>query len=305
MTTPPDASSHENPAPDPAHTTGNANPSANTSPPSGGTAGDAVAGADGVTYALHSHLARIEFYDAASGNALNPTTLQALDAALETAIAAPQCRVILIHGKGPEFCRGLDFQFVSDHGEAPPPTQFIGTYQKLLRRMVEAPQPVIALIDGAVKAGGVGLATAADIVIATPRTTYTLTEVIFGLVPFNVLPFLLRRVSMAKARYLILTCREVDASEAHRLGLIDELVRDAQAAETALRRLMKQLLRCSPEALAQTKSFSNEIATLSLDDACLAARSALEQWFESPANLAVLRDFQSGTTPPWFAKYKP
>ncbi|MGE0435099.1 MAG: enoyl-CoA hydratase/isomerase family protein [Planctomycetota bacterium] len=253
-----------------------------------------------------SHLARIRFHDAGSHNALNPATLAALEDALAAASANADCRVIVLESGHPtDFCRGLDFGFVAACEEDKLPLEVVAEYQRLLSRIHDAPQPVIALIDGEVRAGGMGLTSAADIVIATARSTFTLTETVFGLVPWNVLPYLLRRVSVAKARWMILTAATLDAAAGREAGLVDEVTADADDSEKAVKRLMKQLLRASPAALAATKSFTSHIAGMTLDDACMAANGALTSWFEESENIDVLRQFLQGEAPPWFAKYRP
>ena len=92
-------------------------------------------------------------------------------------------------------------------------------------------------------AGGVGLVAACDLAVAGPAATFTLSETLWGLLPAMVMPFLVRRVGPQRAFRLTLSAETIDASEAHRIGMVDEL---AENPEVKLRALERRLSRLHP-----------------------------------------------------------
>ncbi|HUX14250.1 MAG TPA: enoyl-CoA hydratase-related protein, partial [Spirochaetia bacterium] len=130
-------------------------------------------------------------------------------------------------------------------------------------------------------------------------------EVRFGLIPANVLPYLLRwRMSPQKARYLVLTARRLSAAEAAGMGLVDEVC-SSETLEKEVRALVKGLLRSSPSAIEAGKRATAEWADLSRNDAIERAVALLESLVNDPVTQADIAGFESGDLPPWFAAYKP
>jgi len=156
-----------------------------------------------------------------------------------------------------------------------------------------------------VKAGGVGLACACDIVVAGEGASFELGEVIFGLIPANVLPYVLSlRMPLQKARYLVLSSRRIPAAEALRLNLVDEVVSEGDA-EHRLREIFKRLLCSSPRALAAAKEFTAELIGKTPAQGAALARGRLLELMRDPSTLAGVRAFQEGELPGWFARFRP
>jgi enoyl-CoA hydratase/carnithine racemase len=121
-----------------------------------------------------------------------------------------------------------------------------------------------------------------------------------------VLPYLLAlRVPPQKARYLVLSSRNIPAPEALRLILVDELLPSAEAAERRLREIFSRLLRSSPQALAQAKDFTAELIGKTPGKAAALARHRLLRLLRDPAALQGVRAFRDGDLPPWFLRFKP
>ena len=163
---------------------------------------------------------------------------------------------------------------------------------------------MVCLVDGEVKAGGVGLAVACDIIVATERATFELGEVIFGLIPANVLPLLTLRVSPQKARSLVLSSRRISAREALHLDLVDDVVPPVDA-EGKVREIFKRLLCSSPHALAAAKEFTAELIGATPAEASALARQRLVELMHDPRTLDGVRAFQEGHTPSWFSRFRP
>jgi enoyl-CoA hydratase/carnithine racemase len=178
-------------------------------------------------------------------------------------------------------------------------------YADLLFAVLTLSLPVVAVIQGEVKAGGVGLASACDAIIGTPAASFEMAEVLFGLVPANVLPFLLGpRLSLQKARYLVLTAKKVEAEEALRLGLLDELVADADLEKKA-KDILKRLLSFSPRALARAKSLTLQLDGRDLWSRLKLTKNALIELLRDPASQQAIEGFLEGNLPPWSLRFKP
>jgi enoyl-CoA hydratase/carnithine racemase len=181
----------------------------------------------------------------------------------------------------------------------------LNNYVKACTSIFESDKPVIALVQGEVKAGGVGLACCCDVVLATPNSSFELGEVLFGLLPANVLPFILgNRVSLQKARYMVLTSKKIAAEEALRIGLIDEIF-PAEKLERGVKNLIKRFLRSSPRALAEGKQFTLEIAHKIPKDVRDTAKEQLLSLIESQEAHKAIAAFNAGDLPAWFSSFKP
>ena len=272
----------------------------------------------GIRYALESNIGLITLADKAGGNRLNDQSLSELQQSLEMAIADPSVRVIVIRaagGPGAPWCLGMDLDklgsSLGQQAQGSPQilregrAMAVRLYGEVLQTISNCDKPVVACIGGPVKAGGVGLAAACDIIVASTSASFELSEVLFGLIPANVLPVLIgRRMSPQRARWLILSAKLLSASEAFSVGLADEIPSD-ENAESAIKGLCKALLRGEPGALAHAKHFIDEIDRLDAETGRVAARTKLLELMERPEVAAALAAFGEGSTPAWFAKVKP
>jgi len=257
-----------------------------------------------VLYDLHSHVARITLNRPDKGNVVNLDNLNLLHDHIERAEADPECRAIVIEGSGGVFSRGMDFGFMLKRSEKEGiDADFGAPYARAVLKIRNAAKPVIAAVDGEVVAGGTGLALSCDIVLATERSRFGLTEVLFGIIPAYVFPLLLERVSLKRARYLVLTSEKLTATDAVTFGLFDRVVADDKL-EKALTATLKRLLFASPDALRTVKTYSDEIFRKRLEDAMKHAADQLSLLLKDPRNTDAIKAFMDGDTMPWVAKYK-
>jgi enoyl-CoA hydratase/carnithine racemase len=190
-------------------------------------------------------------------------------------------------------------------GDAESIRQALDLYGEVLYSLYTSPKPAVCIVDGAVKAGGVGIVSACDIVLSSNQTTFEMGEVLFGLIPANVLPYLLaQRVNPQKARYLVLTAKKLDAEESYRLGLVDELFEDKDF-ERGVRNVLKGLLRSSPAALAEAKRFTHLLLGKDLQEARSMAAREFIKMIGSPEVLRGIEAFSAGELPEWFGRYRP
>lgn len=188
---------------------------------------------------------RLLLYDGEGGRpALTPALVERLLRALEEARDAA---LVTIEGAPDAFCAGLDLS-----GEGASEAQ-VARFAALLQAIERAPCPVLALVDGPAQGGGVGIAAAADLVIASPRASFALPETLLGLIPAAVFPVVARRTGVPRARLLALGAPAISAAEALRVGLADEVALDPEAA---LARHAARFARMDRRAIAAVKALA-------------------------------------------------
>ncbi|MFC0109379.1 enoyl-CoA hydratase/isomerase family protein [Kibdelosporangium aridum] len=183
-----------------------------------------------------------------------PTITGPLIEHIVTTLTEAKARYITVEGEAGAFCEGLDLGRLSDPAEDWAAIHH--SYADMLRALECAACPVVALVDGVALGGGLGLVAAADLVIATPRSTFGLPDVLVGLVPAIALPQLTQRLGVAKARLLALDGGTVDASTALRIGLVDEIADDL---DVAVARHARRWLRTDIRAQHEVKVASAEM----------------------------------------------
>lgn len=249
---------------------------------------------------IEAGVAYVTLTAAETGNAMSERMLDGLSAAISDATSTLSCRAIVISAEGKSFCRGLDLEaaFVDD---SHPDGAFVDSAVECLSMIRNARVPVIACVEGDVTAGGIGLVAACDIVIAAPQAAFMLSEVIVGMMPALVCPFLLRRLSPARVATMALSSRRILAHEARELGLVDEVAEEG--APTALHRQLQRILRSSPDALAQTKQYVNMLASPNFEQQVRAGAAQLRAWVARPGVADGVRAFAEGDVPPWFQRH--
>ena len=235
--------------------------------------------------------------------ALDESGLEALDHTLGLA-AAGTCRVLVIESCAPMFCAGMDLEAVRTT-DAEAQRRGLDLYARCLSQLVQGSFATVALVDGPALGGGVGLAAAADCVLASRAAVFRLPELGLGLIPAMVLPVLRRRLTVAQTRWMALSGRKVDAEDAQRLGLVDTVVDDGDALEAELRRVLKGLLRQSPRAVQTLAEFERSIAGLDLDPALAKGAERTAADLCDPETTAAIDALAEGELPTWFSRYKP
>jgi methylglutaconyl-CoA hydratase len=186
-------------------------------------------------------------------NAISPRMIDDLLAALD-AIEQGPAHIGILTGSGKAFCAGLDLDALRALSTQSSEQNLAESRRmaQMFRRVWSFPKVLIAAVNGAAIAGGCALATLADFTLAVPEATFDYTEVRIGFVPAIVSVFLRRQVGEKIARDLLLTGRLFPAEEAHRLGLVNEVV-PADALLLHARSLATSLLANSPSSLTGTK----------------------------------------------------
>ena len=200
-------------------------------------------------------------------NALNTELLDLLHHSVERADLDADVRVLVIRGAGKDFCAGADLDELLasvDHSEAENESSALrlGT---LFERLRTVPKPVMAMVHGRALAGGAGLATACDLIVAAADAQLGYPEIQRGFAPAMVTALLRRIVGEKVALDLVLTGRILGADEALRVGLVSRVVPAAELERETLA-LAAELARASGTALAFTKRLFYGLDGVSLSD---------------------------------------
>lgn len=256
-----------------------------------------------------SGLALITLNDSAHGNTLTSLRLATLAKALTNAVEDNSVRVILLRSDGPAFCTGMSLLDVpSGQATQRDPREIetnISSYCDCLLKIYAAPKPVVCCVTGDAKAGGVGLAGACDVVIASPGATFQLSEIFLGLIPANVMPFIFSlRLTPQTVRYLVLTGKKLSAQDAFRIQLVNEVF-PAETLERDLRAIMQGLFRASPRAIARAKQFTGMLVGEKMAPSIELAKKSFLEMMRDPEITGAIGDFNNGLTPPWFSRFSP
>lgn len=187
-------------------------------------------------------------------NALNTALIAALKEAFESAATNPSVKVVALRGAGADFCSGMDLGSLSRLADASLAENLedVDSLADLFMLMRRLPQPLVALVKGRALAGGCGLATACDLVLAEESATFGYTETRIGFVPAMVAALLRRSVSEKKAFELIALGDLMTAREAERIGLINRVYAD-EDFEASAALYLNQLAERSASAVQLSK----------------------------------------------------
>lgn len=168
-------------------------------------------------------------------NALGSVHLEALRAAVERASADQEVRVVSLTGAGSAFCAGGDLSSIFGSRRPLDIRRFLNLYMRpLLRAMLECDKPIVAVLNGSVAGAGIGIALAADLIVASERARFVPAFGRIGAMPDSAtLYFLAQNIGLLRAKEMVLRNRELSAREAEALGLYNTVVAHEQLEEAA------------------------------------------------------------------------
>lgn len=241
--------------------------------------------------------------DPERANPLSPKMAVALRVSLENAAVDPAIRAVILTGAGKHFSAGADLEAleqVADGGNAEANLADSRRLENLFAVLLDHSKLTIAAVSGAAIAGGCGLATACDFVVAEPRSRFCYTEVKIGFIPALVSTFLTRRVPGHVARRLLLDPEMLDGRQALALGLADELADEGQALNQAKALALSICRKASPTALAATKGLMNRTVGMGWRDAlAVAAEVNADQRVDPECSRGVRSFLETKDTPDW------
>ncbi len=168
-------------------------------------------------------------------------------------------RVVVLRGSGGHFSAGADLHDMERARlepiahETDPMAGANASFGHVCSAYAKSPLATVAVLEGAVMGGGLGLACCADVAIASRTADFRLPETSLGLIPAQIAPFLVERLGYSEARRIAVTGARFGAEEAYRIGLVHKVCANEAALESALAATLKQILNCAPGAVAGTK----------------------------------------------------
>jgi len=199
-------------------------------------------------------------------NAFDETLIAELDAALGQLDADAAVRVVVLAGRGRNFCAGADLHWMARAAAAAHDEnlQDARRFAALLQRLARMAKPTIARVHGAALGGGLGLAAACDICVAAQDASFAMSEVRLGLIPAVIGPYVVRAIGARQALRYMQTAERIAAPRARELGLVHELA-PAEELDALLERIVAALLAGGPASQASAKALLEAIAAAGTD----------------------------------------
>ena len=252
-----------------------------------------------VHYELADGVATITLDSPANRNALSRQLTSELANHMERAIADPVVRIVLLTATGPTFCSGADLKEQREANQAGVGAG-PGPLAPILEAMWYAPKPIVGRINGAARAGGMGLVAACDIAVGVESATFAVNEVRIGVITADISVLLVRKLSMPVAMELFLTGEAFSGSRAVEIGLLNRAVA-ADALDEAVGHYLGMLRLGAPGALGGAKQLVRDVPAMDIHAGFeeMATRSAV--YFSSPEALEGLTAFAEKRPPGWAA----
>jgi methylglutaconyl-CoA hydratase len=204
-------------------------------------------------------------------NAFNETVIAELTQVFAQLNTNADVRAIVLAGHGKAFCAGADLNWMKkmagySHDENCADAMALAT---MLRTIYECEKPVIARVNGACFAGGMGLVAACDMAVAAQEAEFCLSEVKLGLIPATISPYVIKAMGENAARRYFLTAEKFSAAEAYRIGFVHEIC-PMELLDETVDDLLNALIDNSPNAMREAKRLVRDVSGKAVDDALLA-----------------------------------
>ena len=253
--------------------------------------------------AAHGNVARITLANPDRHNAMGDTLIAAITAAFSDIGYADEVRAIVLAAEGRSFCAGGDLNWMrkaADYSDSENRAD-AAALGEMLRAVNEVRMPVIARVQGPAFGGGVGLLCCCDVVVAVPTAKFALSETRLGLVPGVISPFVLAAIGPRQARRYTLTGEVFDAAEARRIGLVHELVPEAEL-DSRIEALIGNIVKGGPQAVAGAKTLMRQVAGRAMDDDLMHQTSAaIAEARSRPEGREGVQAFLEKRRPSWIA----
>lgn len=239
-------------------------------------------------------LCYLQLYRPEANNTINERLIEECSQVLQLCKAT--VKIVVLEGLPDVFCFGADFQrlqetFESSQGSQQNPEPAYDLWHQL----ATGPYITIAHVRGKANAGGIGFVAACDLVLCEEKTVFSLSELLFGLIPACVLPFLIRRMGFSKTHYMTLMTRPISAKQAHTWGLVDAY--DVNS-DNLLRMHLLRLRRLSKTGILRHKHYMNDLTDF-LRMSKAKALEANQEVFKDPENLEKIARYVKTGKFPW------
>lgn len=245
---------------------------------------------EAVRYRVLGGVATLTMDQPETRNSLTPALLDGLAAGLRLAVADAAVRVVVLTNAGPTFCAGADLRTS--------PREGLDGLAGLLAALIDSPKPVVGRIAGDCMGGGVGLAAACDVSVASAEARLGFTEVRLGVAPAVVSVVCLPKMRRGDALELFLTGRRILAARAAEVGLISRAV-PRQRLDEEVEDIVSQVLDGAPAALAAAKRLVFEMTGRPRGEAFDEAAELSVRLFDSEEAAEGIAAFQEKRRPRW------
>jgi methylglutaconyl-CoA hydratase len=194
-------------------------------------------------------------------NAFDDVLITELTDALGMIARDDNVRVMVLTGAGDVFSAGADLNWMKkvSHYTFDQNLEDALVFARMLEALYRLPKPTIARVNGPCMGGGVGLVSACDIAISIREAKFALREILLGIAPATISPYVLRKIGETHAHDYFLTGRVFDADRAREIGLINEVV-DITDLDLVVNRWVERFHKAGPKAIAVTKELMNRVA---------------------------------------------
>jgi len=221
-----------------------------------------------IKFELDKKVARITFNRPEVKNAFNADMISEISSLYEEINKRNDIRVVVMTGSGNAYCAGADLKWMGDvlKYSYEENLEDSNNLARMFYNINNCPFPTIARVNGAAIGGGCGLAAVCDIVIASEKAIFSLSEVKIGLVPACISPYVIRRMGDKYSREYFLTGERLNAEKALAAGLANKVASEAEL-DTVVDSLVRQLLSSGPKALAWCKQLLQNVPSMNEKDA--------------------------------------
>ncbi|HJU21931.1 MAG TPA: enoyl-CoA hydratase/isomerase family protein [Casimicrobiaceae bacterium] len=204
-------------------------------------------------------------------NAFDETLIASLTAAFVSLDDNEDVRVVVLASAGKSFCAGADLNWMKRMAQFGREDNLAdaNALAAMLRALHALSKPTIARVTGSAYGGGVGLIAACDIALGVPGATFALSEARLGLIPATIGPYVIEAIGARHARRYFLTAERFGGAEAHRIGLLHEVM-EADAIDVRISALIDTLKAASPAAQLECKALIRGVAHRPIDDDVIA-----------------------------------
>lgn len=234
-------------------------------------------------------------------NAFDARLIAALYEAFETLQGAEGVRVVFLRGAGGTFSAGADLDWMREAADRTESDNREDAYAmaKMLKSLWDIPALTVALVEGGAYGGGAGLAATCDIAVATADAKFSFSEVRLGLIAATISPYVVGAVGPRTARALFATGSVFDAAYAEKVGLITEVVADAEALDAARARIGAEMMACAPIAVADSKKLVEDVAYRPVAEVMEETAKRIARTRVSPEGQEGVRAFLDKRKPSW------
>lgn len=235
-------------------------------------------------------------------NAFNETLIAELTAFARSVPTDGSVRVVVLEGAGASFCAGADLQWMSRMAGYSREENVADatTAAQMFLALDSLPVPLIGRVQGAALGGGAGLAAVCDVVVAAEDAVFGFTEVLLGILPAMISPYVVRKIGVSAAREWCLSGARFTATQARAMGLVHAVVA-ADALDAEVQRHVQQFLKAAPSAIAATKELLREVAGRRPADVLPLTVDAIASQRVSPEGQDGMRAFLDKRVPSWLA----